>query len=67
MEHTTSCQIQGLNKNLWLKFRQIALSEGLSATAKVRALIEEAVAANGEHFYQDTNKANQGLTERKDQ
>lgn len=45
MEQTTSCQIQGLNKNLWLRFRQIALSEGLSATAKVRALIEDAVAA----------------------
>jgi hypothetical protein len=44
MEKTTSCQVQGLDKNLWLKFRQMALAEGLSATAKVRALIEEAVA-----------------------
>ncbi len=47
MEQTTSCQIQGIDKNLWLKFRQIALSEGLSAAAKVRALIEEAVAMTG--------------------
>jgi hypothetical protein len=47
MEQTTSCQIQGIDKNLWLKFRQIAFSEGLSAAAKVRALIEEAVATTG--------------------
>ena len=45
MEKTTSCQIQGLDRNLWLKFRQMALLEGISATAKVRALIESAVAA----------------------
>lgn len=45
MERTTSCQIQGLKKDLWLKFRQIALAEGISASAKVRALIEAEVAA----------------------
>ena len=45
MEQTTSCQIQGLDKNLWLQFRRMALSEGISAAAKVRAMIEAAVAA----------------------
>jgi hypothetical protein len=45
MEQTTSCQIQGLDKNLWLKFRKLCLSEGISAAAKVRAMIEELVAA----------------------
>ncbi len=44
MEQTTSCQIQNIKKNVWFRFRQIALSEGLSASAKVRALIEYAVA-----------------------
>ncbi|MGA3117995.1 MAG: hypothetical protein ABSF90_26625 [Syntrophobacteraceae bacterium] len=45
MEQTTSCQIQGLDKNLWLKFRQMCLTEGISASGKVRAMIEAAVAA----------------------
>ena len=46
METTTSCQIQGIKKSVWLRFRQMALSEGVSATGKVRAMIEETVASN---------------------
>ncbi|MGD0511268.1 MAG: hypothetical protein ABSA33_05505 [Candidatus Micrarchaeaceae archaeon] len=46
MDQTISCQVQGINKNLWLKFRQMALSEGVSASGKVRAMIEAAVAAS---------------------
>ncbi|MGO9018135.1 MAG: hypothetical protein ACLQVJ_07255 [Syntrophobacteraceae bacterium] len=61
---TTSCQIQGLDKNLWLKFRQIALSEGVSASGKVRAMIEAAVASNGDNL---CSPAEQKLVERKDQ
>jgi hypothetical protein len=46
MEQTISCQVQGIDKNVWLKFRQMALLEGLSAAAKVRTMIEETVAAS---------------------
>ncbi len=47
MEQTTftSCQIQNLNKHLWLQFRKLCLAEGVSASAKIRAMVEEAVAA----------------------
>lgn len=41
---TTSCQIQKLDRHLWVKFRQMCLSQGISATAKVRSMIEAAVA-----------------------
>ncbi|MGA3117213.1 MAG: hypothetical protein ABSF90_22570 [Syntrophobacteraceae bacterium] len=44
MEYT-SCQIQNLNKNLWLQFRKLCLAEGVSASAKIRAMVEEVVAA----------------------
>ncbi len=57
MEQTTSCQIQNLNKNLWLQFRKLCHAEGVSASAKILAMVEEAVAGNGEQSYQGTNKA----------
>ncbi len=56
---TTSCQIQGINKNLWLQFRKLCLAEGVSASARIRAMVEEVVAGNGEQSYQGTNKVDQ--------
>ena len=61
---TISCQIQGINKDLWVKFRQTCLAEGISATAKVRALIEAVVVADGHRL---SRSAEQMSVERKDQ
>ncbi len=60
MEQTTSCQIQNLNKNLWLQFRKLCLAEGVSASAKIRAMVEEAVSVNSEQSCQGQNNAHQG-------
>ena len=59
MEYT-SCQIQNLNKNLWLQFRKLCLAEGVSASAKIRVMVEEVVAGKGEQYYQGQNNAHQG-------
>jgi hypothetical protein len=45
MEKTTSCQVLGLDRNLWLQFRKLCLAEGVSASAKIRVMVEEVVAA----------------------
>ena len=41
---TTSCQVTGMNKEMWAKFRQQCIQEGLSANRKVKMLIEAEVA-----------------------
>jgi hypothetical protein len=43
METTTSCQVVGISKDASLIFRQMCLAEGVSASGKVRQMIEEAV------------------------
>lgn len=41
---TTSCQITGLRKDLWIEFRQQCIREGISLNKKVKMLIEAEVA-----------------------
>jgi hypothetical protein len=60
MEKTTSCQVLGLDRNLWLQFRKLCLAEGVSASAKIRVMVEEVVAGKGEQYYQGQNNAHQG-------
>ncbi len=67
MEQTTSCQVQGINRHLWLEFRKLCLTEGVSASAKIRNMVAEAVATNGEQFNECTNQANHEFPERKNQ
>jgi hypothetical protein len=43
----TSCQVTGIAKNIWVRFRQKCLSEGVSANQKIRRMIE-AEAFSGE-------------------
>jgi hypothetical protein len=40
----TSCQIIGIERNLWKKFRQMCIEEELPANKKLLQLIEKAVA-----------------------
>ena len=39
----TSCQVTGIDKGMWMLFRQQCIKEGLSANQKLKMLIEEAV------------------------
>lgn len=39
----TSCQVTGIEKSIWVRFRQKCLSEGVSANQKVRRMIEAEV------------------------
>lgn len=42
---TTSCQV-AVPKQDWIRFRQMCLFEGISASAKVRQLVVTAVSSN---------------------
>jgi hypothetical protein len=41
----TSCQVTGIAKSTWIRFRQKCLSEGISANGKVRSMIEAEVSS----------------------
>jgi hypothetical protein len=58
----TSCQVTGIAKNIWVRFRQKCLSEGISANQKVRKMIEAEVSS-----VEDPGESNrcQGMKEEK--
>ena len=43
----TSCQITGIKREIWKRFRQICIMDGISANKKLVRMIEDVVASAG--------------------